>query len=85
MERKLEGDFGLHLNRSKTRIVRMGERGESLSFLGFTLRYDRDLMGRNARYLNAFPSKKAVFRLRDKVRGRTLVDIRSLSGRPSRK
>lgn len=85
MERKLEGDLGLHLNRNKTRIVRMGERGESLSFLGLTLRYDRDLMGRNTRYLNVFPSKKAVFRLRDKVRGRTLVDIRSLSGRPSRK
>ena len=71
MERKLEEDLGLHLNRSKTRIVRMGERGESLSFLGFTLRYDRDLMGRKTRYLNVFPSKKAVFRLRDKVRGRT--------------
>jgi RNA-directed DNA polymerase len=85
MERKLEGDPGLHLNRNKTRIARMGERGESLSFLGFTLRYDRDLMGRNTRYLNEFPSKKAVFRLRDKVRGRTLVDRRSLSGRPSRK
>jgi RNA-directed DNA polymerase len=71
MERKLEGDLGLHLNRSKTRIVRMGERGETLGFLGFTLRYDRDLMGRNMRYLNVFPSKKAVLRLRDKVRGKT--------------
>lgn len=71
MERKLEGDLGLQLNRDKTRIVQMGERGESLSFLGFTLRYDRDLMGRNTRYLNVFPSKKAVFRLRDKVRGKT--------------
>jgi RNA-directed DNA polymerase len=71
MERKLEGDLGLQVNRSKTRIVRMGERGESLSFLGFTLRYDRDLMGRNTRYLNVFPSKKAVFRLREKIRGKT--------------
>jgi len=71
MERKLEEELGLHLNRDKTRIVRMGERGESLNFLGFTLRYDRDLMGRNTRYLNVFPSKKAVFRLRGKVRGKT--------------
>jgi RNA-directed DNA polymerase len=71
MERKLEGDLGLQVNRSKTRIVRMGERGESLGFLGFTLRYDRDLMGRNTRYLNVFPSKKAVLRLREKIRGKT--------------
>jgi RNA-directed DNA polymerase len=71
MEWKLEEDLGLLLNRNKTRIARMGERGESLSFLGFTLRYDRDLMGRNMRYLNVFPSKKAILRLRDKVRGKT--------------
>ena len=71
MERKLEGDLGLHLNRDKTRIVRMGKHRESLSFLGFTLRYDRDLMGRGTRYLNVFPAKKAVFRLRDKVRRKT--------------
>jgi RNA-directed DNA polymerase len=28
-------------------------------------------MGRNTRYLNVFPAKKAVFRLRDKIRGKT--------------
>jgi RNA-directed DNA polymerase len=36
--------------------------------LGFTFRYDRDLLGRGHRYLNVFPSRKALARLRDKVR-----------------
>lgn len=72
VERKLEEDLGLHVNRDKTSIVRMDEHGRTLDFLGFTLRYDRDLKGRNKTYLNVFPSKKAVDRLRDKIRKRTL-------------
>jgi RNA-directed DNA polymerase len=60
------------VNRDKTSIVRMGKGGEALDFLGFTLRYERDLKGRDKQYLNVFPSKKAVTRLRDKVRQRTL-------------
>jgi RNA-directed DNA polymerase len=40
----------------------------SSNFLGLTFRYDRDLKGRGWRDLNIFPSKKAVGRLRDKVR-----------------
>jgi RNA-directed DNA polymerase len=71
VEGKLEEELGLVVNRDKTRIVRMGRSGESLDFLGFTLRYDRDLKGRNRRYLNIFPSDKAVGRLRDKVREKT--------------
>jgi RNA-directed DNA polymerase len=71
IEGKLEGDLGLEVNRDKTGIVRMGERGETLDFLGFTLRYDRDLKGRNKRYLNILPSKKAVDRLRDRIRAKT--------------
>ena len=70
-EGKLEGDLGLKVNRDKTSIVRMGQRGETLGFLGFTLRYDRDLKGRDRRYLNIFPSEKAVGRLRDKIRAKT--------------
>ncbi|MFH1765487.1 MAG: group II intron reverse transcriptase/maturase [Gemmatimonadota bacterium] len=69
--RKLEGDLGLRLNRDKTRIARMNRKGERLDFLGFTLRYDRDLKGRNWRYLNVFPSKKATARLREKIRKKT--------------
>jgi len=71
VEEKLETGLGLKVNRSKTSIVRMGRRGEALSFLGFTLRYDRDLKGRKRQYLNVFPSKKAVGRLRDKIREKT--------------
>ncbi len=72
VEGKLEKELGLEVNRDKTSIVRMAEQGETLDFLGFTLRYDRDLKGRDRRYLNIFPSEKAVRRLRDKVRAKTL-------------
>ena len=68
LENKLEGDLGLRLNQDKTDIVRMNGVGQRLDFLGFTLRYDRDLKGRNWRYLNVFPSKQAVVRLRDRIR-----------------
>ena len=71
VEEKLEGDLGLKVNRDKTSIVRMDKRGEALDFLGFTLRYDQDLKGRNMQYLNVVPSKKAISRLRDKIRQRT--------------
>ena len=71
VEEKLEAGLGLRLNRNKTSIVRMGRRGEVLNFLGFTLRYDRDLRGRDRHYLNVLPSKKAVGRLRDKIREKT--------------
>jgi len=72
VEEKLEGDLGLSVNRDKTSIVRMGEGGEALDFLGFTLRYDRDLGGRDKQYLNVFPSKKAIARLREKIHKMTL-------------
>jgi RNA-directed DNA polymerase len=68
IEETLEGRFRLTINREKTRTVRLAERGESLSFLGFTLRYDRDRFGRPRRYLNVFPSKKAMARARAKLR-----------------
>jgi RNA-directed DNA polymerase len=71
VEEKLETDLGLRVNRDKTSIVRMGRRGATLNFLGFTLRYDRDRKGRERHYLNVFPSKKAVGRLRDKIRDKT--------------
>ncbi|MGD9055861.1 MAG: group II intron maturase-specific domain-containing protein, partial [Desulfobacterales bacterium] len=68
----LEGQLRLALNRDKTRIVKMGSAGESFDFLGFTFRYDRDLKGRHRNYLNVFPSKVAVKRLKDKVRAKTV-------------
>jgi RNA-directed DNA polymerase len=61
----------LTINRTKTRVVNMSQKGQSVDFLGFTFRYDRDLAGRDQRYLNVFPSKKALARLRDRVREMT--------------
>jgi RNA-directed DNA polymerase len=64
----LEGWMGLGINQEKTRIVRLREQGASIDFLGYTFRYDRDLKGKGTRYLNMFPSKKAVARERDRLR-----------------
>jgi RNA-directed DNA polymerase len=71
IERMLEGRFRLTINREKTRIVKMREPSASLTFLGFTLRYDRDYFGRDHRYLNVMPSDKALKRARDKIRDLT--------------
>jgi len=68
VESLLEGRFKLTVNRDKTRVVRLNKPQASLDFLGFTFRYDRDLYGSDRRYLNVFPSNKALARLRDKVR-----------------
>jgi RNA-directed DNA polymerase len=68
IERLLEGRFQLTVNREKTRIVKLQKPGQSLNFLGFTLRYDRDLFGGAHRYLNVFPSAKAMSRAHDRVR-----------------
>ena len=67
VERTLEEWMGLVINRDKTRVVDLKESGESLDFLGYTFRYDRDLHGRGYRYLNVFPSKKALARERQKL------------------
>ena len=71
VEQTLEGRFKLTLNREKTRVVKMHQPGASLDFLGFTFRYERDLFGRNRRYLRVEPSKKAERRFREKVREQT--------------
>ena len=68
VEQTLEGRFKLTINREKTRVVKLSEAGASLSFLGFTFRYDRDLQGRGHRYLNVFPANKSVIRFRAKLR-----------------
>ena len=67
IESRLEGKFQLEINREKTRVVNLREEGASLDFLGYTFRYDRDLKGRGRKYLNMFPSKKAVQREREKL------------------
>ena len=71
IESRLEGKFQLEINREKTRVVDLREEGASLDFLGYTFRYDRDLKGRGGKYLNVFPSRKAVQRERRKLHGMT--------------
>jgi RNA-directed DNA polymerase len=85
VERMLEGRFKLTINRKKTKVVNLNEPGASLDFLGFTFRYDRDRKGRSHRYLNVFPSDKAVAHARDKVRmltgrGRRLMPATEMIG-----
>ena len=67
IESRLEGKFQLEINREKTRVVELREQGASLHFLGYTFRWDRDRKGRDRKYLNVFPSKKAVQREREKL------------------
>jgi RNA-directed DNA polymerase len=71
IESKLEGWMGLEINRDKTRVVDMREKGASLDFLGYTFRWHRDLYGSGRRYLHAGPSKKALQRERDQLREMT--------------
>jgi len=67
---QLEEWLGLKLNREKTSVVRL-KQGESLDFLGFTFRYDRDLHGRGNDYLNIVPSKKTLKKAREAIREKT--------------
>jgi RNA-directed DNA polymerase len=70
IEGKLEGWLGLQLNREKTRVLNLRDPGASLDFLGYTFRYDRDQYGRaTRRYLNLHPSRKAMVREREALRG----------------
>jgi RNA-directed DNA polymerase len=48
--------------------VDLREEGASLNFLGYTFRFDRDLKGRDRKYLNVVPSNKAIQREREKLR-----------------
>ncbi len=63
--------MGLKINRAKTQVVGLHERGASLDFLGYTFRYDRDQWGRGTHYLNVLPSKKALAREREVLRQMT--------------
>ena len=67
IESTLETRFGLTINRDKTKVVRVSA-GESLDFLGFTMRYERSVFSGCARYLHTGPSRKAMARIRDRLR-----------------
>ena len=67
IENQLEGRFRLTINREKTRVVKLHQPGESLDFLGFTMRFDRSQFAGSPRYLNVFPSAKSLKRARTKL------------------
>jgi RNA-directed DNA polymerase len=63
----LEDRMGLTINRKKTRILRVAPGGATLDFLGYSLRYEHDLHGRDHEYLSVHPSAKSLQRVRAKV------------------
>ena len=68
IEQRLEGWLGLMINREKTRTVKLQQEGQALDFLGYRFRFEQDLKGRRWRYLNLFPSDKAMEKEREKIR-----------------
>jgi group II intron reverse transcriptase/maturase len=64
--KELLNRMGLSLNENKTRQINAKE--VSFNFLGFTIRYDKDIWGRNTRYWNITASKKTELKVREKVR-----------------
>lgn len=58
--------MGLMINESKTRQI--DAKKESFNFLGFTIRYDLDINGRNTRYWNIMPAKKSEQKIRDRIK-----------------
>jgi RNA-directed DNA polymerase len=84
IEDKLERWLGLKINREKTRIFDARQRHQTLDFLGYSFRWDRDLLGRSSRWWRLFPAKKTMQRqrqwLRDNVNAQhsheRLLDLR---------
>jgi RNA-directed DNA polymerase len=66
IEDKVEGWLKLEINRDKTRVLNVNE--QSLDFLGYTFRYQRDRFGRRYWYLSLSPSRKAMERERQALR-----------------
>jgi RNA-directed DNA polymerase len=76
IESYIEDTLKLKINKEKTKIVKLNERGEKLNFLGYSYRFDRDLKGRRLKYLNMFPAEKSAARIKEK--------IKAITGRPNR-
>lgn len=68
IEGQLEGWLGLGINREKTRTIQLQNGTETLDFLGYSFRFEKDLKGRPWRYLNLFPSAKSLEKEREKIR-----------------
>lgn len=63
--RQILDRMGLKLNESKTRKVQSEKM--AFNFLGFTVRYDRDIKGRDKRYWNIIPNYKSGKKIREKI------------------
>lgn len=61
--RAILDNMDLTLNETKTRLIQAKQ--EAFNFLGYTVRYDKDIRGRDSRYWNICPGKKAEQKLRD--------------------
>ena len=64
--RELLSRMDLVLNETKTHQVQASE--EPFNFLGFTIRYDDDLKGRNKKYWNIMPAAKSEKKVREKIK-----------------
>ena len=67
VESLLEGRFGLTINREKTKIVETKQPGQTLNFLGYSFRWDKDLHGRPSHYWNRIPSKKSMQKAKERI------------------
>lgn len=68
VETKLEQWLGLKINREKTRIFDARRPRQTLDFLGYSFRWDRDLHGRGTRWWRLYPSAKTMQRQRQWLR-----------------
>jgi RNA-directed DNA polymerase len=68
VEAKLEQWLDLKINREKTGIFDARTPRQTLDFLGYSFRWDRDLHGRDTRWWRLFPSKKTIQRQRQWMR-----------------
>jgi RNA-directed DNA polymerase len=67
-EGQLEDWLGLEINREKTRTIELKDGKETLDFLGYSFRFEKDRQGRPWRYLNLHPSNKSLEKEREKIR-----------------
>lgn len=68
IEDKLERWLGLKINREKTRFFDARASQQTLDFLGYSFRWDRDLLSRDHHWWRLFPSKKTMQRQRQWLR-----------------
>ena len=71
IEATLEGWLGLKINREKTRVVNLGKENAHLDFLGYEYRKQRDLSGRDWKYLHFGPSRKSVYKAMENLSAKT--------------